>query len=309
MAYSFLKYSFAFLTLTMMSIGFSNFASASSCCGQSPASFTVLNQAQKVSLVTSTTLTESLGRVYSDTEKFYVWPDDKKRTVTGVNLVAASVIETRHQVFTQITYQRGEYQDGGDKASRSHFGDTLLGYSYEVLPEFTYSRWKPVVHVSALVNLPTGHSIFDENELSEGADVTGHNQWGAGVGVTARKVWFPVTLMTQAKTVRLFDKNFDRAQVGAFYDSSLSGFATYATRWDVTLTAGLTWSHLSEKPIKNLNISAEPSEVTTSLIAAQWTATDSISLGASVSDQSLIGKPKNTILNRSYSLNFNYNYF
>ena len=37
--------------------------------------------------------------------------------------------------------------------------------------------------------------------------------------------------------------------------------------------------------------------------------TMAVSLAFAVSDQSLIGSPQNTLLNRSYNLNFSYNYF
>lgn len=283
---------------------------ASSCCGQSPTSYLVLYQHQKYSISPSLVYTQSLGRVYGDSEDFYVWPDNKKRTVQTLNLNAAVSLNEASQVFITTGYLMSRYQDQNGSASTGNLSDTLLGYSYEVLPEYTYSPWKPTLYVSALVNLPTGHSIYDQIKLSEGADVTGHNQWGGGLGLTARKVLFPFTLVVQGKVLRLLKKDFGTVEVSGFYDTSVASFLTYATRWwDISFTAGVTWNQMSSRQLSTSATSSGSSQVSTVVASVQKPINDDVSLSFAVSDQTLIGNPQNTLLNRSYTMNISYNYF
>lgn len=282
---------------------------ANSCCGQTPASYLVMYQHQKYTVSPSVSYTQSLGRVNSN-DDFHVWEGDKKRVLQVLNINAAAAAGESGQFFLASGHVTSNFQEDGSSNSTRNFSDTLLGYSYEVVPEYTYSSWKPVVYLSVMVNVPTGHSIYDKNELSEGADVTGHNQWGAGLGITARKVFFPVTLLAQGKVLRLLAKDFSGTEVSGFYDSSLAGFVTYAFRWqDVSLSAGITWNHLSSRKITTLDSASGSSQVTTSILSLQKPLSDSWGLAFAVSDQTLIGEPRNTLLNRSYTLNFNYNYF
>jgi hypothetical protein len=296
------------LSLLMMVIGPTR-ALASSCCGQTPTSYLVLYRHQKYSLSPSLGYTQSLGRVY-ESKDFNVWSKDKQRTVQTMNLNAAVSLGESSQFFASSGYLAATYTEQGASSSAGHFSDTQVGYSYELLPEYTFSPWKPVIFISALVNLPTGHSIYDRNELSEGSDVTGHDQWGAGLGMTARKVVFPFTLVLQGKVLRLLDKDFGTVRVSGFFDSSLAGFATYATRlWDISFTGGLTYNELTSRRLSTIAQPSAPTKVTTVIFSVQKPISDAVSMSFAVSDQSLLGSPQNTLLNRSYNMNISYNYF
>lgn len=286
---------------------FTYLSHGNSCCGQTPSSFPVLYQQESVLISASLAQSQSLGRIYNDPNAFYVWNSDKKRTLSAFNVAVGTTFTEHHQIFLNTAMMRGQWQDAEGKAYKDHLADSQLGYSYELLPEYTYSPWKPVVFVSALMNLPTGKSIYDVNELSEGADVTGANQWGTGGGVTARKVLFPFTLVLQGKYLRLLPKSFAAADVGASDDVAASGFMTYAQRdWDMTFTAGITWSYLSSREIKNRGLSSEPTESCNVILSLQKIIGRRYSMGLSYSDQSLVGRARNTLINQTYSMNFNY---
>lgn len=297
------------IALVILALTMTGQVHANSCCGQTPSSYLVMYQHQKYTFSPSVSYTQSLGRV-NNNEDFNVWGGDKKRVLQVLNLNAAAAVGESGQFFLASGHVTSNYQEDGNSASARNFSDTLVGYTHELIPEYTYSSWKPVVYLSAMVNAPTGHSIYDKNELSEGADVTGHNQWGFGAGITARKVFFPVTLLAQGKVLRLLAKDFSGTEVSGFYDSSLAGFVTYAFRWqDVSLTGGLTWNHLSSREITSIAGASGSSQVTTAIVSVQKPLNDNWALAFAVSDQTLIGEPRNTLLNRSYTLNFNYNYF
>lgn len=283
-------------------------ARANSCCGQSPASFTVLALEQRVHLTTSYSLIQSQGRVFGSDE-FYVW-EDKEREIRSLQLNLAGAIAHRQQLFLTTSLLEGRYSDAYENGTSQHLSDTQLGYTYEVLPEYSFSYWKPVIYLSAIVNLPTGRSIYEPSKLSEGAGVTGHNQWGAGVGLTVRKVYFPLTLTFQAKSIKMFSKRFDAVQVSDFYDNSFALLGNYATGFqEITANFGVTVSQLTERRIEPAFTTSGIMQNTTLLLGLQRPFGEEWSGGLSYSDQTLIGRARNTILNRSYTLNLSYNYF
>ncbi|MEO0335648.1 MAG: hypothetical protein AAF202_04610 [Pseudomonadota bacterium] len=269
---------------------------------------------QKLSATASAVYLRSIGRVYNQSDEFIEW-DSKTREVRALQLNVAAALSERSQVFLATGFLEGSYEDRAEQGTTSHMSDTLFGYTYEVLPEHTFSYWKPKVHVTAMVNAPTGHSIYDEGHLSEGADVTGHNQWGGGLGLTATKVYFPWTLVLQGRVLSLQPRTFDAVEVGQFFDSSVSLLAQYASRWQgLVLLTGLTRLHLSSRTVTPVSgvgssVSSEESENWAVIVGAQKSVNENYQLGLVYSDQTLVGPARNSILNRSLSLTVNFNTF
>lgn len=289
---------------------FSQPSLSSSCCGQSPASFTILSLHQTLSLSLGYSLINSQGRVFDNSEEFFLWDDNKKRQISSTNLSIASTISDRHQLFINTSYMEATFRSPLEDGASQNFSDTLIGYNFEVLPEYTYSPWKPIIYLSAFLNIPTGKSIYDKSTLSEGADVTGHNQWGSGLGISLRKNFFPVTLTLQGKVMRLFPKSFHNSRVTSFYDSSISLLGNYnLSFWDLSLNGGLTSSFLSQRKLQPSETVSGTSRVTTLTGGLQRPLNESLSLSLAYSDQTLLGDQKNVILNKTYNLTLNYNYY
>ncbi len=281
---------------------------ANSCCGQTPASFTVLSLEQSLSITSSYSYSTTQGRVYNSKE-FYVW-DDKKRNLESLQLSVASALSSRQQVFISSAFIQGRYADSFGTGKAQHLSDTQVGYSYEILPEYSFSYWRPVVFLTALANLPTGKSIYDQSLLTEGADVTGHNQWGIGLGLTLKKVYYPLTLTLQLKSLRLFPKSFANLKVSAFFENSVAFLVNYVTSYSsVSINTGITATQLTKRNISTTQVSSGVMQNTTVLIGLQKPLLSHWSLGLNYADQTLLGKARNTLLNKTYTLNLNYNYF
>lgn len=297
--------------LIFIGIFSSHSAFANSCCGQSPASYSVLSLNQSLSFTTGISYLRSYGRYHSGRdgqERLEVW-DRKKREVTTMNLNVASSTAERHQVFLNTNLLKGTYSDEFGKEQSSHLSDTLLGHSYELVPEYSFSYWKPVVYLTTFFNLPTGRSTY-ESDVTEATDVTGHGQWGFGLGVTLRKVYFPWTMTLQGRTLKLFSQTFDDVKVSDFYDSSLAFLGNYASRlWGLQFNAGITYTHLSERTIAPSQVTSEVTQNYSVLAGVQRSVSESWVAGVSYSDQTLIGPAKNSILNRSVNISLNYNIF
>lgn len=294
-----------FLIITLFLL--SQNASSNSCCGQSPTSFPVLALNQKVSINTSVSAIQSQGRIFNS-DQFYEW-NDKKRQVQAFQLNWAGTVSDHQQYYINTSLLRGEYTDTYENQHSEHLSDTQLGYTFEVLPEYSFSYWRPVVYLSLLANLPTGKSIYDNTSISEGTDVTGHNQWGTGVGITLRKVYFPLTLTFQTRTLHMFSKVFDGLKVSNFYDTSWALISNYTTPFQqVSINLGITTQYLSARKISG-GYKSESVQNATVLIGLQKTFTDSWTAGINYSDQTWVGPAKNSILNRTITMNLNYNYF
>lgn len=78
--------------------------------------------------------------------------------------------------FVDHDVAQGELSDSG-----SSFGDTRLSLGYEFLPAWTYSPWKPQGFLFAVITLPTGRSIFEQQGLLAG-DVTGNGFYSLSCG-------------------------------------------------------------------------------------------------------------------------------
>lgn len=303
MARSLIKTLVLFQALSFLSLK----AQASSCCGQSSASYTVLFLKQKLSTSFGVSYTDTQGRVNGGSTDFTVWSKKKSQKQT-FSFNGAFALSERNQVFMTASFLEASYEDsfGGDQGSS--LSDVLLGYSFEALPEYTYSAWKPEVYVSTFLNLPTGTSAYDAKALSEGAGVTGHDQLGAGVGLSIRKVRVPFILLTQLKVIRLFGKDFSGDEVSGFNDSSASAMVTYGSSlWGLGFSTGLTWAHLSGRRLNGFK--AGSSKSVTTIFSIQKVINEDFSASVSYSDQTLLGSPRNTLLNKAYSFNLSYNFY
>lgn len=305
----------AYLLLTFIKWFFTASAFASSCCGQSPASYNVLSMNQRLSVSAGLSYSQTYGRYrhFSSSESgLEVW-DDKKRESSSLLFNVAGALDSRQQVFINTAVVQGRYSDEVGKEQSTHLSDTLVGYSLEVLPEYTFSYWRPLVYMTGFINLPTGYSTY-EMELSEGADVTGHNQWGVGLGITLKKVLFPWTLTLQARTLQLFAKTFGSVGVSDFYDSSAMLQVNYSSRLlGLQWNGGVTFNHLSERTIESDEgaplVPSETSQNFVVVVGIQKPVTDECAAGITYSDQTLLGPAKNSLLNRSIGLNLVYTYF
>jgi hypothetical protein len=285
------------------------FTFASSCCGQSGGSFPVSYLKQKLSLNMALSRSESLGRVRAGSNQFVTFSDDKKLLKESLGFDAVYSLTDRSQMFTKASFFRNSYSSAVLNQQQTDLSDLVIGYTYEVLPEYTYSKWKPVVYLSTLLNLPTGRSVHDPNGLAEGADVTGYDQWGLGAGLTFRKVWFPFRAIVQLKSLALFRDDLSGVEVSNFWEHSAGLTLSYSVPnfYDVNLTSGLTWQSLQGRSVDKIRTA--DSEFVSFNFSIIKPLNDSFVLSVNYVDQTLLGTPENSLLNRAFSTNINYNFY
>jgi len=296
---------YAFFIATLSS----TVAAASSCCGQSGGSFPVSYLNQKWFLNFGLSESEVLGRVRGKSRQFVTFSDDKELLKNSFSFELVFSPKSRHQVFLKNTLFRNSYESAVLNQQKTDLSDLVLGYTFEAFPEYSYSNWKPVVYLSAFLNLPTGRSVHDPEGLAEGIDVTGYDQWGLGAGVTLRKVWFPFRAIFQMKSLALFADNLSDVRLSSFWEHALSLTLGYSLTnfYDLNIVSGLSWQGLQGRIVDS--VQTEDSEFVSMNISLIKPLSDTLALSLSYVDQTLLGTPENTLLNRAASINFNYSFF
>lgn len=284
---------------------------ASPCCGQSSSGLNVMTLRQSYSLNVTQSYSQALGRVYDSDPSFYVWPDSKQRTLSLTQLAFAVGVAPKIQILVNSAFQTAQFQDGDYQKSQSQFTDTTLGLSYEFLSEYKFSLYKPTGYLTLLTNLPTGQSVFDLDSGPEAINVSGHDQWGFGLGLTLNKVILPWTFLFQARSMYLSKKEFENSEVGDFFDSSFLFSLSYnLAKPNLVLSLGLTQFVLSSRTVQSFRqVHVSGSRSTALQFGILKSITDLLALSLTYSDQTLLGDPENSLLSQTISLNLNVNYY
>ncbi len=294
-----------------------NLALASSCCGQNSTNLNVMVQRQSYSLNLSHSLVSGVGRVFDPSNGFLVWQNEKSRQVHLTQIGGGFKIDSRLQAFVNAGYQTGIFEEFNFRQAESEMTDTSLGITYELLSEYTFSYYKPTVFITTFINLPTGRSVYEGQPGAENIAVSGHNQWGVGLGVTLYKVIAPWSILIQARSLRLSSKQFGDVNVQSFYDSSVQMILGYSLPfWKLNLNLSLTQMEMSDGSVtskrvsQSLNFDQDANSRSTALgIGFSRLITEKINLNFIYTDQSLIGRPKNTLITQGANIVLSYSNF
>lgn len=280
-------------------------AEASSCCGQSPSSFLVLRNYQTWFSGFTYGYTQTLGRLHSDGKAFYIWPEEKKQITHSLGLNVAHSFYDHWQWNLKTSYLQRAYEDGGGSEQASGWGDSLVSFTYEILPLYTYSPWKPLVYLSFFLNIPTGHSPYEGELSEEGTSVTGYGQWGEGLGVTLFKVFGQSKATLQWKSMYYNQERFSETVVSNFFENG------FFAQWSIStpllsteLSLGYRWSELGKR-----NVDGIPSENSLSNaieLGLSRSIYENYFLSFNFSDETLLGRSRNTLLGRNYAATFSY---
>lgn len=289
---------------------------ASPCCGQSSSSLNIMTQRQGFNLSLSQTEMQSLGRVYDADNSFFIWPDSKSRDVSITQFSAGLAMRERWQLHIASSWQRANYLSEGFGQTEVGMMDTMLGVTYELLPEYSFSYYKPIVYLSLLANIPTGRSVFEGRAGPENIAVTGHGQWGGGLALTLQKTIRPWFALIQIRSLRLFADSWGETSVGDFYNSSAQLLLGYNLPfWDLNFNFGVTQLELSDRSVTldsaliSTNVASPNSRSTMLSFGLSRSLTENMNFALSFNDQTFLGEPKNTLLGQSVSLVLSYNKF
>ena len=289
-----------------------------SCCGSSPVNYYIPEDHQDLNFTLGYSNVHAVGRVFQDTKNFIKWTD-KERLLNIIHFSASYKVKEKLSLSLQNAYYYSTYKDSSLDQVDENFGDTLLSINYE--PNIYKIKSSPFknsrVYTSALVNFPTGRSIFENRILPEAANVTGHDLWGLGAGLTVLKRIKNYNLDLQTKILNIFSDRINNQFISSYYDISISlmlsksfsFFSTQSPTWQIS--TGLNWSYVSKRKRRGFevvgeNLSALSNQKTAAFFKLRKSF-DDFNFILSYSDETLLGRPRNTIINRTFLINLSKN--
>jgi|GEM_PF-3728500 len=295
MVLRFLKFLFIAVLLTLSFK--STKAFSLSCCGSSPVNYYIPGDHQNLSFTLGYSNVHAVGRVFQDTTDFIKWTD-KERLLDILNFSVSYRIKDKLSLSLQNAYYSSNYKDSLQNRSDKNFGDTLLSINYEpdIYKKNSQLLKDSKVYTSALVNFPL---------------------WGLGVGLTVLKKIKSYDLNLQTKVLTLFSDQINSQLISNYYDLSLSLvlsksfslFSTHSPSWQIS--TGLNWSYVSKRRRRGFevvgeNLRALSNQKTATLFKLRKSFND-FNIIFSYSDETLIGRPRNTIINRTFLINLTKN--
>ena len=142
-----------------------------------------------------------------------------------LRLEAAILVTDRWQVGSTIPLVRHLISRPEQSDESTRLGDVRLGAGYEVLPEWTYSVWRPKGYLFTQWVLPTGRSLREE-ESGSGVTASGRGFHTIFLGILFLKRWsdFDASFTSEAHYSfrRTFDLQTESLSVASGFGTSLA---------------------------------------------------------------------------------------
>jgi hypothetical protein len=279
---------------------FSRILCAAACCGGGGAFFGQLNEEEKrqvgVSWLSTSIIadapvsgTAALGRLATDEEVRNRW-----------DVSWAEMLSDRWQIGIDIPVETRQRTRSGVGQSHTGMGDIQWTLGYEILPEWSYSSWRPRGVLFARITAPTGNASWSAQQLYA-VDTHGAGFWNAGMGAYFSKIRGPVDLLAWASLQKSFARTVNepftyRLNPGWGFSSGVG--VGYSVQ-DFRLGVGLTYS-TEQAMLREGGVSGEiPGTTTTAAtLALAYLLGQRVSLSVQYTDQILLGVARNAAIGR-----------
>jgi hypothetical protein len=226
-------------------------------------------------------------------------------TTQIVQLNGAYVLMDRLQAGAGIPLERRSRDVETSGASAQGLGDIALDLAYEVLPEWSYSSWKPHGYAFLQTTLPTGPSVYDADALYQ-LDARGRGFFSVAFGTALMKSMGDWDFLFSAEAHRSFSRAVQTPD-GAHLSLSPG--------WGGSAVVGAGFSPpgtplrigVSLSPVYEQGIAVAGSVNSESSSQLVWNASTQVgyaiqtdwSASLSYTDQTLVGPARNVSLNRT----------
>jgi hypothetical protein len=190
-----------------------------------------------------------------------------------------------------------DYRDAG-------LGDSDFSIAYEVLPEWTYSDWKPRGWLYLQTVLPTGQGIQDPR-LAGPASVRGQGVFQSVVGVVLTKSWSHWDVFVVPEFRRLYGRSFGSSGVslsGTWGAGIQLGGGYSFSSWRVGFRTQPVFQGNREVFSFGTRSIAPSKQVWNSGLDVSYLVNTDWMVAASYSDQTLLGPARNTTLERGFGI-------
>lgn len=284
---------------SVLIFSFSLKAYSAACCGGGFATPSVIAGDDKAQLTTSISVMR--------TDVDYVDPSgvwykrNQKESARTLKIEGAHIFLDRWQVGFSIPVVQKSRQD----EQSSGLSDISANMGYEFLPDWDYNPYRPKGIGYVQLILPTGKNI-NEDDSTMKTDSRGKGFWSLGAGTLFTKTWSRLDAFMGFDLHRSFEKSFRNNLYGGQLKPGWGGNFSLGLGYNTSdwrYGGSLTWNY--EDPLDvsgSINSRSAPERYTTATLAASYRANDQWASTVSYSDQTVVGKPSNTSLGKSLTL-------
>lgn len=292
-----------FLTLSFILLLKGN-VYAASCCGGGSSSSLILvgDNIQEYSL--SFSYRNDLGQ--TDNVGWSLFHNDSViDRQNALNFQLQRQITDRYQLAAKSGVVEKNIKKQNRHEKTTGLSDIEMQLTYEILPEYTYSPWKPRGFLYTKISKPMSRSLYDSSS-SIYSDVRGSGLYTAGLGTFFIKNISSFTLKTTIEWQHFFGKDFGNSSLSDYDKFMLPLGVSYAlTSLPVAVGAGASWSYQTSKKLQGARASTSDQEYFWDINGfVNWVITREHAVGLSYSDSTLVGKNVNSPLYRSLSLTY-----
>jgi hypothetical protein len=289
-------------------------AGAAPCCAGSSAIPAIITGDDRAQFAASYAYGTVIGDAPADGLPVFRTASDSE-TTSVFRLDGALLLSDRWQAGLGLPFFSRSLARAGTEASANRMGDVEADVAYEVLPEWSYSKWRPRGHLFFGGAIPTGRSIY-ESELPGLVDATGKGFYRLQFGGVLTKRWTLWDVSLVAELHRSIPRTFaatpaspDSTRVDPGTGGSISvagGVSPGGGNLRVGLRVQPNWnSGKSVRAGESRRDSSRTQTVDTALemtyLAAEenggtWT------VFGSYTDQTLLGPARNATLSRTFAM-------
>ena len=284
---------------------------ASACCARTPAAPFLIVGDDKAQLSVGVGSSSLIAQAGADGALTYE-PSESLNRIWNYRLDGAFLLSDRWQMGLSVPVVTHSIREPGIFGSTTGIGDGRLSIGYEILPSWSYSKWKPQGFVFSVISFPTGRSSFEASNPNN-SDVTGNGFFAASLGTLLMKRWTIWDVFFLGEVHYSFPRTFSNAggNYQVFPGMGASGgigigYSPGGGRLRLGLRIQPRWDQLELIPSRNSGATGTRGQRWTNDtgldVSYLVAATDTVMI--SYTDQTLIGPVASAPLNRMFALNF-----
>lgn len=304
------KYQFNLILGIFLEVVFAlNQAWSAPCCARSSATPVLIVGDDQSQINFGIALGNVVAEVTEEGIPYFKSADTNEVTQT-YRMDGATLLSDRFQVGASVNLVNHTVMRPDASGSDMGVGDSRISFGYEVLPRWTYSSWKPQGYLFTVLTLPTGRSVY-ESQRPTLSDITGNGFYSVSLGTLMMKRWgrWDAFVIPEGhySFSRTFQNNDQNIQIVPGFGGSIGvggGFSPGEGSFRFGLRVQPRYDQARLAPSVDGDGQGAPITLCDTGLDVSYLMNDTNTLLFSFTDQTLLGSPINTNLNRVFALNF-----
>lgn len=279
---------------------------ASSCCGGGGSSSMIITADNKMEMSLGYSFRKDIGQTnsqgYSSLNSEQI-RDESQNVDLGIHYQLLDY----WQLASRVSLKSKDIKKSGKTEIETGLGDIDIQATYEYLPEYNYSLWKPRGFLYSKLSIPTSKSLYD-SQSTLFTDVRGAGLYSFSIGHFHLKKWGGWTVKLSTEVSRFFGKTYTNLKLEDYHKLLVSMGMSYAPEnSDFSFGLNDTFSYQTPKKTTGTISSNSKKEYFWELgFFINYLQNRENLWSLSYSDSTLLGDSINSPLYRSVTLSYTY---